>query len=282
VEVGLGGRLDSTNIITPVLSIITNISYDHMQLLGDTLENIAIEKAGIIKSGIPVIIGETQDEVSNIFIEKAKSTGSEIVFADACYSAIRNPQHYDIHHSGNIFIRQLESPLLGNYQRKNIVTVIGACEILTKTGIEIDTDCIRKGIRNVIRNTELAGRWQILSLDPLTICDTGHNEAGLREVLAQIQTIPHKQLHFVFGVVNDKEIGKILELMPKNAIYYFCKADIPRGLSQNELKKQANAAGLSGNAYPSVRQALRKAQKDASTNDLVFVGGSTFVVAEVV
>lgn len=282
VEVGLGGRLDSTNIINPILSVITNISIDHVQFLGDTVGKIAMEKAGIIKSGIPVIIGETQDEVSKIFIEKAKSTSSEIFFADACYSAIRKTQHYDIHHSGNIFIRQLESPLLGNYQRKNIITVIGACEILAKTGIEIDKDCIRKGIKNVIRNTELAGRWQILSLTPLTICDTGHNEGGLIEVLAQIHLTPHKQLHFVFGVVNDKQIHHILKLLPKEAIYYFCKADIPRGLSQEALKMRGNAAGLNGDAYPSVRQAFRAAQKSAHPKDLIFVGGSTFVVAEVV
>jgi dihydrofolate synthase / folylpolyglutamate synthase len=162
------------------------------------------------------------------------------------------------------------------------VTVIGICHQLRKQGIILKKKEIARGIKNVLYNTGFSGRWQILSRKPLTICDTGHNEAGIREVLEQIRLTPHNKLHFVFGVVNDKEIGKILQLMPKNAIYYFCKADIPRGLSQDELKKEANAAGLSGEAYPSVRHALRNAQQNACLDDLVFVGGSTFVVAEVV
>jgi dihydrofolate synthase / folylpolyglutamate synthase len=313
VEVGLGGRLDSTNIITPILSVITNISFDHMQLLGDTLEKIAIEKAGIIKPGVPLVIGETQDEVSKIFVEKAKSTGSEIFFADSVFSVgsnviaseakqrqsavnsrqsvigsrfsakgIYHPLILTIYKEGQPYMSEVVSPLSGNYQKKNIITVVTVCEMLNKQEYAIPVDAIRKGIRNVIRNTGLKGRWQVLSRNPLTICDTGHNEGGLTEVLAQINVIPHKHLHFVFGVVNDKQIDHILELLPKEAIYYFCKADIPRGLSQDELKKQANAAGLSGNAYPSVKQAFRAAQKAASIDDLIFVGGSTFVVAEVV
>ena len=309
VEVGLGGRLDSTNIITPLLSIITNISFDHMQLLGDTLEKIAGEKAGIIKPGIPIIIGETQDEVREVFLKKARISGSEIVFADANISVsgwISSPrrredakhlsalassrlnyltntvQTLEVYQNDVILFKKIESPLLGNYQKKNILTVLSSCEILKKAGISIDEEQIRRGIRNVISNTGLKGRWQVLSRNPLTICDTGHNEGGLTEVVAQISETPFDHLHFVFGVVNDKEVDHILSMLPKDATYYFCKADIPRGLSQVELKKKAIAAGLKGNAYSSVRQALQSAQKNAAANDLVFIGGSTFIVAEVV
>jgi dihydrofolate synthase / folylpolyglutamate synthase len=297
VEVGLGGRLDSTNIIDPVLSVITNISYDHMQFLGDTLEKIAIEKAGIIKPGVPVVIGETQEGTKNIFLQKAASCKAGIVFADSLFSVgdetsgIRYPasgilqnltKQTDIYKSGRLFLPGIELPLLGKYQDKNILTVISACEVLKKEGIRMDEDQIRNGIRNVILNTGFAGRWQILSQKPLTIADTGHNEAGLIEVVSQISETPHKKLHFVFGVVNDKQIGHILEILPKEATYYFCRPDIPRGLPQDELKHRGNAAGLIGNAYPSVGQALKAARKEASADDLVFIGGSTFVVAEVV
>jgi dihydrofolate synthase/folylpolyglutamate synthase len=304
VEVGLGGRLDSTNIITPLLSVITNISFDHMQLLGDTLEKIAAEKAGIIKPGIPIIIGETQDEVGDVFIKKAKSLGSEIIFADSCFSvsgrfssplrhkdaksdlndlsAFASLRLINVCKQGKTCISGLESPLLGLYQLKNIVTVIGICDQLGKQGMIINRKEIARGIKNVLSNTGLSGRWQILSEKPLIICDTGHNESGIREVLAQISQTPYKKLHFIFGVVNDKQIDHILKLLPKDAIYYFCKADIPRGLSQEELKKQANALGLTGSAYPSVKTALRAAKKNAGIEDLIFIGGSTFVVAEVV
>jgi dihydrofolate synthase/folylpolyglutamate synthase len=333
VEVGLGGRLDSTNIITPLLSVITNISYDHMQFLGDSLEKIASEKAGIIKPGVPVIIGETQDDAREIFIEKAKSTRSDIIFADSYISAVNKverhlysdqnifspqsredakslgalaslrlrpegvknnatvvPEHaqkkpfrsFDIYLKKSIHFRDINSPLLGNYQKKNIVTVIAACQALEPSGIFITEDQIRSGIRNVVRNTGLKGRWQVLSRNPLTICDTGHNEGGLKEVLAQIRETPYEHLHFVFGMVNDKEVDHILEMLPKDAVYYFCKADIPRGLDQDELRIKAQDAGLSGSSYESVRDALKAAKENASDNDLVFIGGSTFVVAEVV
>jgi dihydrofolate synthase/folylpolyglutamate synthase len=172
--------------------------------------------------------------------------------------------------------------VLGLYQLKNIVTVIGICDQLGKQGMIINRKEIARGIKNVLSNTGLSGRWQILSEKPLIICDTGHNESGIREVLAQISQTPYKKLHFIFGVVNDKQIDHILKLLPKDAIYYFCKADIPRGLSQEELKKQANALGLTGSAYPSVKTALRAAKKNAGIEDLIFIGGSTFVVAEVV
>ncbi len=297
IEVGLGGRLDSTNIITPLLSVITNISYDHMQFLGDSLVKIAWEKAGIIKPGIPVVIGETQEEIRKVFLDKAHSEGSDILFADSVYSGreikvtghrkksgpvFNNSLTLDIFRNHEPFIRKLKSPLAGEYQKKNILTTIASVKTLAKCGLDIPDETIQKGIRNVTRNTHLQGRWQIISRAPLTICDTGHNEAGLKEVLHQLRTIPFEHLHFVFGAVNDKEIDKILRMLPPDATYYFCKADIPRGLDQELLKQQAARIGLMGNSYPSVRDALKAAQRISGKNDLVFVGGSTFVVAEVV
>ncbi|MCX6251401.1 MAG: bifunctional folylpolyglutamate synthase/dihydrofolate synthase [Bacteroidetes bacterium] len=296
IEVGMGGRLDSTNVITPLVSVITNISFDHMQFLGDTLEKIAAEKAGIIKPGVPVVIGETGESTRSVFIEKAKSTGSEILFADGIYSVAEHKQmpkppvkstdnHYlilDVFRINKLFLTSLRSPLQGRYQKKNIVTVAGVFEMLSKTGIDITREEIRRGIQRVIKNTHLSGRWQILSRLPLTICDSGHNEEGIKEVLMQIDATPHKILHFVFGVVNDKDIHTILELLPRDAVYYFCKADIPRGLDQHNLQNVAFKAGLHGDAYPSVATALAAARANATGEDLVFVGGSMFVVAEVV
>ena len=290
IEVGLGGRLDSTNIITPLLSVITNISFDHMQFLGDTLEKIAKEKAGIIKPGIPVVIGETKEDIRHVFIEKARKEQSDIVFADAEFTAGKSStwkagtgkMYLDIFRNHTIYLSNLESPLGGNYQKKNIITVCAACEVLSSYVGPVSAEDIRKGILNVIDNTGLAGRWQILSRVPLTICDTGHNEAGLREVLDQISKTPHENLHFVFGLVNDKEIDKILQMLPKDATYYFCKADIPRGLDSKELRVKALGYGLTGEAFDSVKEALKAAQQCAGINDLVFIGGSTFVVAEVV
>ncbi|MCX6268425.1 MAG: bifunctional folylpolyglutamate synthase/dihydrofolate synthase [Bacteroidetes bacterium] len=290
VEVGLGGRLDSTNIIKPLLSVITNVSFDHMQLLGDTLEKIAIEKAGIVKPGIPVVIGETQPEIQTIFRQKASACDSDIFFADQHYridnfklkGKLANYRTMDIFRDGISVLMQLKTPLAGQYQRKNITTVMGACELLNKQGVELSSAVIRSGIKDVIKNTGLKGRWQILNRNPLTICDTGHNESGLKEVLAQIEQTPHKNLHIVFGVVNDKQLAPILKLLPGNATYYFCKPDIPRGLDAADLQHQAHAAGLQGACYSSVRAAMTVAQMMADEDDLVFVGGSTFVVAEVV
>jgi dihydrofolate synthase / folylpolyglutamate synthase len=290
VEVGLGGRLDSTNILTPVLSVITNVSFDHMQFLGDTLEKIAVEKAGIIKPGIPVVVGETQKDIESVFRQKAAACASEILFADQHFRAgnfelkskYSHQRSMDILRDGKCYLTKLISPLTGQYQRKNIVTVMGVCEQLSKQGFELSPAVIRTGIQEVIHNTRLAGRWQILNRNPLTICDTGHNEGGLTEVLAQIASTQHNHLHFVFGVVNDKHLDPILKMMPGNATYYFCKPDIPRGLDAADLQQSANAAGLQGACYPSVKAALIAAQATAGENDLVFVGGSTFVVAEVV
>ncbi len=295
IEVGLGGRLDSTNIITPLLSVITNISLDHMALLGDNLRLIAAEKAGIIKKGVPVIIGETQEEIKDIFIDKAKELHSSIYFADKLFSISSNQlpvasnmmsevsyqiSAFDIQHS----TYNILSPLTGNYQKKNIVTVIQAVEVLNNlpgTRFKILKENIIKGISEVIENTGLMGRWQILSKSPLTICDVGHNEGGIKEVVNQLKGIPYKKLHFVFGMVNDKEIEKILALLPKEAYYYFCKADIPRGLDSNVLSQKANDYGLQGKAYASVQEAFTNAKLNAGNDDLIFIGGSVFVVAEV-
>lgn len=268
IETGLGGRLDSTNIITPLLSVITNISRDHMQFLGDTLEKIAAEKAGIIKIGIPVVIGETQDEVMHVFQKRAAELHAPILFAD---------QHVK---AGEEILSA--SPLKGYYQRKNITTVLGAIRVLNNTGMNIPENIVQRGIRHVVRNTRLAGRWQILAHRPLTICDTGHNEAGIRFVLEQIRDTPHEVLHFVFGMVSDKEPGKILSLLPQDARYYFCKPDIPRGLDAGELAKMAAGAGLLGTVHGSVAEALAAARANANAHDMIFIGGSTFVVAEVV
>jgi dihydrofolate synthase/folylpolyglutamate synthase len=290
VEVGMGGRLDSTNIITPMVSVITNVSFDHMQFLGDALEKIAIEKAGIIKPGIPVVIGETQKNIEAVFQQKAALCKSEILFADQCFHADAfnltginsDKRSMNIFRHGKPYLTQLISPLAGLYQRKNILTVMGVCEQLKKQGIELTLSHIRHGIKDVIKNTSLGGRWQILNRNPLTICDTGHNEGGLREVLAQIATTPHHHLHVVFGAVNDKHLAPILLMLPRNASYYFCKPDIPRGLNADDLRQEAREAGLNGERFPSVKEALSAAQKAAGKDDLVFVGGSTFVVAEVV
>jgi len=269
VEVGLGGRLDSTNILTPLVSVITNISFDHMQFLGETLEKIANEKAGIIKPGVPVIIGETQPELESLFRERAEMAGSPILFADRLN--LKGTSHEA---SG------IRLPLLGRYQQKNLQTTWAVIHILKQLGYPISNEAIQQGVANVIINTGIQGRWQLLSSSPLTLCDVAHNEAGIREVVMQLGQTPYQHLHIVFGIVNDKEIGHILHLLPEKATFYFCKADIPRGLDPNELKRQAEQAGLNGKAYTSVRKALTAARKAATPEDLIFVGGSTFVVAE--
>ena len=287
IEVGLGGRLDSTNIINPLLSVITNISFDHMALLGDTLPQIAEEKAGIIKKQIPVVIGETQQEIKDVFLNKAKEMNSPIWFADKCYqmsaisyqSSAVSYQLSDINNKSYSF--KVLSPMLGDYQKKNIVTVVKAFDILNTQGYEITEGDIIKGIKDVLKNTGLMGRWQILGELPLTICDVAHNEAGIKEVVEQIKQIKFRKLHFVYGVVNDKEIDHILELLPTQAEYYFCRADIPRGLDSNILNDKAAEKHLKGNAYESVKKAFEAAKANAGKDDLVFVGGSVFVVAEI-
>lgn len=269
IETGMGGRLDSTNVITPLLSVITNISKDHTAFLGDTLPKIAGEKAGIIKPGVPVVIGETQPVTSEIFIQKAKETGSKIFFADQLLPL-------------DIILELIdEAPLKGLYQHKNIVTSYQAIRILIESGFSITEENIHHGYKNVIRQTGLQGRWQRIPGKPKTICDVGHNEAGISYILEQLKTEKFDRLHWVFGMVNDKDADSILKLLPDSAIYYFCKANIPRGLDAEELQKKASNFGLKGDVYLSVKEAFHAAKSAAGDQDLVFVGGSTFIVAEV-
>ena len=290
IETGMGGRLDSTNVVNPVITIITNIGLDHTQFLGTTLPAIAGEKAGIIKPGIPVIIGETNPETNVVFDAISAKNHSEITYADQSIKLLKHnlTSHHppllsaDFHSFLTKNIYQLTSPLSGQYQLKNLATVICTLENLQGTLLQLKKENIIKGIRRVIKNTGLMGRWQTISLMPLTIADIGHNPDGIREVLDQIAITSHQQLHFVIGVVNDKDVRTMLSKMPENAIYYFCKADIPRGLDAEELAKLAHEFQLKGKSYSSVKEALYLAQQAAGPDDLVMVGGSAFVVAEVV
>ena len=287
VEVGMGGRLDSTNLITPEVSVITNIGLDHVKFLGDTLEKIAYEKAGIIKSGVPVVIGETQPETHQVFEEKAKECNSPIYFADQIFDCDKifiesgEVQQFDIWKNSELYLEKLDIPLLGHYQKKNLTTVMMALDLL-RGKFELGDDDIRDGIGKVIRNTHLMGRWQILGKDPLVIADTGHNVAGIIEVVQQLAEMSYEKLHFVIGMVNDKDIDHVLQLLPHNCEYYFCKADIPRGLDAQVLADKAFTYGLRGRVYDSVRHAYLSACNAAHFEDVVFVGGSNFVVAEVI
>ena len=261
IEVGLGGRLDSTNIIHPEVAVITNIGYDHMQFLGDTLPEIAAEKAGIIKQNTPIIIGEKQDAVRDVFVQKATQMNADIYFA--------SDKQYDY-----------ESDLLGSYQEKNMSTAIHAVNVLK--GYVISESHIIHGLKNVVQNTNFKGRWQILQHKPLVICDTAHNREGVSYVMNQLASLSFNKLHMVLGVVNDKKLDDILTLFPVKATYYFCKPNIPRGLHEVDLQSSAENFHLVGDAYDSVHEAYLKAISDADIDDVVFVGGSTFVVAEVV
>lgn len=291
IETGMGGRLDSTNIVRPVLSVITNISFDHKTFLGDTLAKIAYEKAGIIKPNIPVVIGETQEETKPVFEAKAKECNSPIYFADSEYKATdaklesENNKPFlsmDIYKNGKLRYSALHSELCGLYQLKNIPAVLKSVDVLNEYEYRLNEEAIKKGIAEVVTQTGLLGRWQILSSTPLTIADTGHNEAGIKEVIAQLSTLTYNKLHFVFGMVNDKEHEPVLKLLPKNAHYYFCKAGIPRALNENELMQMASGYGLNGDAFPTVKEALNAAKTNAAATDVVLVGGSTFIVAEAI
>jgi dihydrofolate synthase / folylpolyglutamate synthase len=291
IETGLGGRLDSTNIITPELSVITNIGFDHMNLLGNTLEAIAGEKAGIIKPGVPVVVGQYQDNTAHVFVKKARETGSDIVFATNSYhvtrSAVKNNGDTDLLHAfilGNMREVNVECALTGSYQLENLCTVLSAVDAINKGGrFYLSEEHVLFGLKNVITNTGIMGRWQKLSKEPLVICDTGHNEDGIRQVMENIRRTPHEHLHFVLGIMNDKDIDGVLKLLPQNnATYYFCSPDVPRGLDSSILRQAALQKGLNGDAYLSVKIALEAAKQAARACDLVFVGGSTFVVAEVV
>ena len=286
IEVGMGGRLDSTNVINPLLSVITNISLDHTAFLGDTIEKIAIEKAGIIKENTPLVIGESQAETKPVFIEKAKQNNSEIFFADKKYQidySLHNSyvnQSFNVRSDDTLVYENLSLDLLGSYQSKNLKTVLMTIDVLNDLSFSISKETIYKALANVVENTGLKGRWQILGNNPLIICDTGHNKAGITEITEQLKQIPYKTLHIVFGAVNDKNISEILELLPKNAIYYFTQANIERALDVDILYKKAKQLGLKGEKYKSVELAFNQAKQNAEKDDIIFVGGSTFVVAE--
>lgn len=260
IEVGLGGRLDSTNIITPEVSVITNIGLDHTQFLGDTLSKIAFEKAGIIKNNVPVVVGERQKEIEDVFIAKADECQSNLFFA----SDVK--QNY-------------KTDLLGDYQKYNVTTAVTTIKQLKE--FKVSDKNITDGLLNVVKNTNLKGRWQVLQNNPKVICDTAHNKEGLFYTLQQLQKENFKQLHIVLGVVSDKNLDEILPMFPKKAMYYFCKPDIPRGLSAKKLKDKASLFNLKGDVFLSVNQAFEESLKKALEEDVVYVGGSTFVVAEV-
>ena len=287
IEVGLGGRLDSTNVIKPELSVITNISLDHVNMLGNTLAEIAVEKAGIIKPNTPVVIGETQPETRDVFIAKAKECNAPIYFADEIIDCDKvhveslDYQKFDIWKDNELYIEAVEFPLLGYYQKKNLATVICAVDIL-KNKFNIEQKDVVNGLEFVVKNTNLMGRWQVLCRQPLVIADTGHNVGGVKEIVMQLSDMTFRKLHFVLGCVNDKDIDGILNLLPHYADYYFCKADIPRGLDANILADKALKAGLRGNVYESVQQAYNSALNNAHFDDVVFIGGSNFTVAEVI
>lgn len=263
IEVGMGGRLDSTNVITPEVSVITNIGKDHTQFLGDTLEKIAIEKGGIIKPNIPVVIGETQTETQSVFKEIAAEKQAEIIFADTQVLSF------------------YPTDLLGEYQKKNQKTVLSVLNILKEKQWKITESHIAQGLKQVVENTGLLGRWQILSQCPKIICDTAHNKEGLELVFAQLRKEPYSQLHIILGMVGDKDVNSVLAIFPKDASYYFCTPNIPRGLPVEILSKKAMEIGLEGASYTSVLEALNRAKSQAGANDVIYIGGSTFVVAEV-
>lgn len=287
IETGLGGRLDSTNVITPELSVITNIGWDHMDMLGDTLAKIAVEKAGIIKPNIPVVIGEYLPETKPVFLTSTTQNKSPLTFAEETIT-LQNLQftsqgmQADVYCNGHLWLNELQCDLGGIYQEHNIKTVIASVIQLQELGYKISPEQVKQALKNVKQLTSLMGRWHILQQQPLVVADTGHNVNGLQLVLQQIQQQTFEQLHMVIGMVRDKDIDKVLQLLPAHAHYYFTQANIPRALPADELQQKALAFGLKGSAYSSVALAKQAAIASAQPNDMVFIGGSTFVVAEAI
>jgi dihydrofolate synthase/folylpolyglutamate synthase len=289
IEVGMGGRLDSTNIITPVLSLITNVSYDHVQFLGDTLGKIAFEKAGIIKNKIPVVISEKQEEeISDVFDKTAASNESAIIFGSDLFKISRT-NHLDGKLSLDVVRAKTNEPayqnlvldLAGSYQMKNIAGVLSAIEILQNSGFKIANESVYQGLSHVVQNTGLKGRWQKLNDKPLIYCDTAHNYAGISETMRQFSSIGSTQKRFVIGFVADKDISSVLSLFPKEGVYYFTQPSNMRALNASDLQQEASKVGLNGNVYANVNIALEKAILESNHEDTIYVGGSTFVVADV-
>ncbi len=284
VEVGMGGRLDSTNVILPELSLITNISFDHMQYLGDTLPLIAGEKAGIMKPRVPVVISETHPETRTVFLEKAKTGESPITFADQVWSIsdsklVDGKANFLASKSSKDLKIQLD--LMGNYQRYNLPGILESIDVLKNLGWAIPEQAILAGLANVSGLTQLKGRWQTLTLNPTMIADTGHNESGIKQILKQLQTYSFNQLWIIIGMVNDKDFHQIMELLPKSANYIFVQAQIPRAMPAEELAKIATEFNIKSEIIPNVNEAIQFARKKANSDDLIFIGGSTFVVAEI-
>jgi dihydrofolate synthase/folylpolyglutamate synthase len=286
IEVGLGGRLDSTNIIIPEVSVITNISYDHMDLLGNTLQKIAFEKAGIIKPGIPVVIGEEQEEIKNVFLKAAEENGSPLHFA----SQKRFPGEWKV--EGHLLYVQLTEvhnnskknfhlDLPGLYQLKNIVTVAEVISILNKQGYDISDSAMQQGLKQVKSLTGLHGRWDILHENPMLVTDVGHNEEGMKAIAMQIENTSHEELHIIIGMVKDKAIENILRHLPMMATYYFTRAQIPRALPETELADQAAKMGFKGKSFPNVKQSLEAAVLNAGPKDMILICGSVFLAGEV-
>ncbi|MCP9611281.1 bifunctional folylpolyglutamate synthase/dihydrofolate synthase [Coprobacter tertius] len=281
IEVGLGGRLDSTNIISPDLSIITNISYDHMQFLGDTLSQIATEKAGIMKKNIPVIIGEANGKVKEVFEKQAKKIGAPIFFAEE----IKPIKKSILNENGGWFFENDTYPHLygelGGYcQEKNAATVLTAIEQLIKSGYHIHPEAVYEGFSHITSLTGLQGRWQAINNSPQVFCDTGHNTGGMQYIVYQLSQQKYRILRIVLGMVNDKDINGVLQMLPKNAVYYFTQASVARAMPAEEIKHKAKAIGLSGNAYPTVEAAYKAALKESDKDDFIFIGGSSFIVAD--
>jgi dihydrofolate synthase / folylpolyglutamate synthase len=286
IEVGLGGRLDSTNIITPELSVITNIGWDHMNLLGDTLEKIAFEKAGIIKNEIPVVVGEVLPETLKIFEETAKEKQAPLSIASQKRKVV--DWHWDKH---ELIVEVAEEnhtdhktwhlDLPGLYQTKNLITVLEACSQLKQQGWKMDDEIIHKGLKQVKKLTGLHGRWEIIHQSPMVVLDVAHNIDGIKQLVQQIELTEHRQLHIITGMVNDKEVEKILELLPKEAQYYFTKAQIPRAIPENELVEKAKLAKLKGHSFSTVKDALQSALGHAHRDDLIVICGSVYLVGEV-
>ena len=289
IEVGMGGRLDSTNVIHPELCVITTIGYDHTQFLGNTLPLIAGEKAGIIKQGVPVVISQTQKETQAVFSEQAAAKQAAIVFADQVWEVtklpesenpnIQQPSNFKVRSSDGEFTMKFD--LNGDYQRFNLPGILEAVKQLRNQGWNLSDTALQVGLESISMQTGLKGRWQLLQVNPIILADTGHNEAGIGEVVNQLKKYSYSKLWMVIGMVNDKDISKVLDLLPKEANYIFCQASIPRAMDAHELARKGNEKGLIGQVIPTVTEALEFARKNADSDDLIFVGGSTFVVAEI-
>ena len=291
IEVGMGGRLDSTNVITPLLSVITNIGLDHTQFLGDTLDKIAAEKAGIIKEGVPVVIGQTQPETRPVFLAKAGEMHAPIFFADQHYTIVEMPhasslENNDLHFQvlkdfSPLIPHPYTSPLSGSYQLKNLATLFQVVELLPSVGFPVSDENVRQGIAHVVQDTGLHGRWEKIGESPLTICETAHNADGVEAMLLKLASLPYRRLHLIYGCVNDKDFRHILQMLPReNTTFYYSQPSVPRALPVAQLAEAAASLGMAGNSFPDVHQAIAAARQSADPADLVLITGSIFLVAD--